>query len=39
MLIAQVVTEAEYEQALGEIRRLVAWSPIVAPWPGIGWKR
>ena len=27
MLIAQVVTEAEYEQALGEIRRLVASEP------------
>jgi len=27
MLIAQVVTEAEYEQALAEIRRLVALEP------------
>ena len=27
MLIAQVVTESEYEQALGEIRRLVALEP------------
>jgi antitoxin component HigA of HigAB toxin-antitoxin module len=27
MLIAKVVTEAEYEQALGEIRRLVAQEP------------
>ena len=27
MLIAQVVIEAEYEQALGEIRRLVAQEP------------
>ncbi|TDH62915.1 hypothetical protein E2C06_09520 [Dankookia rubra] len=27
MLIAPVVTETEYEQALGEIRRLVALEP------------
>jgi antitoxin component HigA of HigAB toxin-antitoxin module len=27
MLIAQVVTEAEYEQALSEMRRLVALEP------------
>ena len=27
MLIAQVVTEAEYEQALSEIQRLVALEP------------
>jgi antitoxin component HigA of HigAB toxin-antitoxin module len=27
MLIAPIVTEAEYEQALGEIRRLVALEP------------
>jgi antitoxin component HigA of HigAB toxin-antitoxin module len=27
MLIAPIVTEAEYQQALGEIRRLVAAEP------------